>query len=139
MIVEILLPLWVVLAMLGTSLGLTPDQVSGKNVYISTEQIVSSGNPNMFLTGMACDRQLFPDGGAGWLDARCGDMPDGTVIVYWPSVDPAVYGPGYSLYVLRHEIEHLLRGRDGPSNDVNNEAGARAAGCAAAPGWWCGG
>jgi hypothetical protein len=52
-------------------------------------------------------------------------------------VNPAVYGDGYPLFVLRHEVEHLLRGRDGSPSDPNDEAAADAAGCAASPGWWC--
>lgn len=130
MIVGILVPLWVLLSMLGTTLGLTSDQIGDKNVYISAD----SSRP---LTGMACDWQLFPDGGAGWFEDRCAGLPARTAVIYWDRVDPAVYGDGYPLFVLRHEVEHLLRGRDGSTSDPNNEAAADAAGCAAAPGWWC--
>lgn len=124
------LPLWVVLSMLGTTLGLTPEQVGDKNVYVSAEA-------NQFQTGLACDWELFPDGGAGWFGDWCGGLPPRTAVIYWHNVDPAVYGEGYPEFVLRHEVEHLLRGRDGPPEDLNNEAAADAAGCSASPGWWC--
>ena len=125
------MPLWVVLAMLGTNLGLTDNQIGDKSVFVSP----SDGGWN---TGFACDWQLFPDGGAGWFDDHCAGLPPRTVVIYWRNVNPAVYGEGYPLYVLRHEVEHLLRGRDGPPSDLNNEAAAKLAGCAVAPGWWCG-
>lgn len=129
MIAGLLLPLWVMLAMLGTNLGLTPEQVGDKSVYVSAE-----ARP---LTGMACDWGLFPDGGVGWFTDRCARLPDRTVVIYWQNVRGDVYGEGYPLYVLRHEVEHLLRGRDGPPSDINNEAAATTAGCEASPGWWC--
>ncbi len=129
-LVGFILPLWVVLSMLGTTLGLTPEQTQDKNVHISSAE----GKP---YTGFSCDWELFPDGGAGWFDDQCGGLPPRTVVIYWRNVDPAVYGDDYIRYVLRHEVEHLLRGRDGPSGDLNNETAAKAAGCAASPGWWC--
>lgn len=130
MFAGMLLPLWVVLSMLGTTLGLSPEQIADKTVYVSPD----SHRP---LTGMACDWELFPDGGQGWFEDRCANLPARTAVIYWPNVDPAVYGEGYAEYVLRHEVEHLLRGRDGTPEDLNNEAAARAAGCAVSPGWWC--
>lgn len=130
MVTGVLLPLWVILTMLGTSLGLSPEQIHDKNVYISAD-------PDRSMTGIACDWDLFPDGGAGWFDDHCEGVPPRTVVIYWRNVDPVVYGDDYVRYVLRHEVEHLLRGRDGPAGDVNNEAAANAAGCRVAPGWWC--
>ena len=126
----LLLPLWVLLNMFGTTLGLSSEQIHDKNVYISLEEGRS-------MTGLACDWELFPDGGAGWFNDQCGGLPPRTVVVYWRNVDPTAYGKEYVRYVVRHEVEHLLRGRDGSPGDVNNEAAAKAAGCAVAPGWWC--
>lgn len=130
MLAGMLLPLWVVLAMLGTTLGLSDEQVGDKYVYVSPD----THRP---LTGMACDWELFPDGGTGWFQDRCAGLPDRTVVIYWNNVRPDVYGESYPLFVLRHEVEHLLRGRDGPPEDLNNEAAADAAGCTVVPGWWC--
>lgn len=131
MIAGMLIPLWVLLSMLGTNLNLTPDQIGDKTVYVSPRT-------DLALTGMACDSVNFPDGGAGWFQDRCGGLPDRTAVIYYSNIDPAVYGDGYGLFVLRHEVEHLIRGRDGAASDPNNEAAANAAGCEAAPGWWCG-
>lgn len=128
--VGFLLPLWVVLSSLGTTLGLTPEQITDKNVYISVED-------HWMMTGIACDQELFPDGGAGWFEDQCAGLPARTAVIYWPYVNPAVYGDAYELYVLRHEVEHLLRGRDGPPEDINNETAAHTAGCTISPGWWC--
>ncbi|MGE0229527.1 MAG: hypothetical protein AB7I38_14955 [Dehalococcoidia bacterium] len=130
MVPGILLPLWVVLALLGSTLGLSPEQIHDKNVYVSADE-------GRWMTGIACDWELFPDDGAGWFDDQCAGLPPRTAVIYWRNVDPAVYGDDYVRYVVRHEVEHLLRGRDGPAGDVNNEAAAKAAGCSVAPGWWC--
>lgn len=126
-LVGVLLPMWAALALLGSSLGLTPDQVDGKYVYYSGAEVARpDGSP---YTGFACDRRLFTDPGARQAE-MCGDLPDGTAIVYTLSW---AWGRDFIAYLVRHEAEHLLRGPDGPEGDPYNEAAAWAAGCAAVP------
>ena len=48
MIAGMLVPLWVLLAMLGTNLGLSPEHIGDKSVYISADS-------HLPLTGMACE------------------------------------------------------------------------------------
>ncbi len=130
-----LLPLWVLLSLLGSNLGMTNDQVADKYVYFSPG-IVDMPRDGYVYAGFACDRRLFTaeDSNQG----MCGDLPDGTLMLFPEVIDPRG-GWDYARFLIRHETEHLLRGMDGPAEDRYDEAAADAAGCAVAtPGWWCG-
>jgi hypothetical protein len=120
----VLLPLFVALALLGSTLGLTSNQIADKYVYYAT----TDTNPaEIVLTGLACNHEWDSIIGEAYA-APCRDLPSNTVIVFplgWTG------GAARSEYLVRHEVEHLLRGPDGPSTDPWNEAAATGAGCAA--------
>ena len=120
----VLLPLFVALAILGSTLGLTSDQIDGKYVYYSTADTDAS---QLVLTGLACNHDWDAYIGPEYREP-CIALPSNTVIVFplgWQG------GPQRIGYLVRHEVEHLLRGQDGPADDPWNEAAATAAGCAA--------
>lgn len=117
-----LLPLFVALALLGSTLGLATDQVEDKYVYYAQYD-----TSDIVLTGLACHHDWDAIIGAEYR-APCDGLPSNTVIVFplgWTG------GDARTAYLVRHEVEHLLRGPDGPPADVWNEAAATAAGCAA--------
>jgi hypothetical protein len=118
----LLLPLWVVLMMLGSNLGLTDEQTADKYVYFATTDATE-----IVLTGVACRDEWMPLVGPEYA-APCAGLPSNTAVLFplgWSA------GPERIAYLVRHEVEHLLRGPDGPAEDVWNEAAATGAGCAA--------
>jgi hypothetical protein len=120
----VLLPLFVVLALLGSSLGLSPQQVEGKYVYFAP---ADTDPDEIVLAGVACNHDW--DALVGKAYRRpCEALPSDTAVLFplgWSG------GPVRVAYLVRHEVEHLLRGPDGPPDDVWDEAAATAAGCAA--------
>lgn len=118
-----LIPLWAALLLLASTLGLSGDQVAGKYVYLTAAASPDAGH---VYAGMACDPR-FSYG----MD-YCAGLPDETAILYHWGDEAAGYDIAFERFTLRHEVEHLLRGPDGPEWDINNEAAADVAGCAAA-------
>lgn len=132
----VLLPLWVVLMMLGSNLGLTDEQTADKYVYYSTVE-----SQWAYADGGA----VIPSetGGESWLGRACRDeytlgdcegLPANRTFILYPAVWQ-VYGLTHPemAYVIRHEVEHLLQA------DPTDEAGAHVAGCGAYTyfGWVC--
>jgi hypothetical protein len=122
--IPVLLPLFVALALIGSSLGLTSDQIEGKYVYFAT----SDTDPvETVLTGAACNHDWDAIVGPEFIEA-CAGLPSQTAVLFplgWSAGEVRI------AYLIRHEVEHLLRGPDGPPEDVWDEAAATAAGCAA--------
>jgi hypothetical protein len=119
----VLLPLFAALALLGSNLGLTSAQIEGKYVYYAP---ADTDPAEIVLTGLACHDDWDAIVGAPYRK-YCEGLPSNTAVVFplgWSA------GPVRIAYLIRHEVEHLLRGPDGPPEDVWNEAAAVAAGCA---------
>lgn len=118
-----LLPLFVALALLGSSLGLTHEQIEGKYVYFAP---ADTDPAEIVLTGVACRDEWTALVGPEYRKP-CEGLPSDTVVLFplgWSGGEVRVG------YLIRHEVEHLLRGPDGPAHDVWNEAAAIGAGCA---------
>lgn len=119
-----LLPLFVVLALLGSTLGLTREQIEDKYVYYAA---LDTDPAEVVLAGVACHEEwdsIVKDA----YRRPCEGLPSDTVVLFplgWSG------GPVRVAYLVRHEVEHLLRGPDGPPEDLWNEAATTAAGCAA--------
>lgn len=116
-----LLPLFVALAILGSTLGLSNEQIEGKYVYYAPSDTAAQ------FTGLACNHDWDGIIGPEYREP-CEGLPSNTAIIFpsgWQG------GPERIAYLIRHETEHLLRGPDGPDGDIWNEAAATAAGCSA--------
>ena len=118
-----LIPLYWVLVMLGSMLGLSPDHVSDKHVYYSA----TAAHDGSLAT--ACEGVTYAR------LCRAAGVPEKTIVLYpysWRS-DEAT-----QRYIVRHEVEHLLRVEGHASGSTFDEESVALTACSFAwSAWFC--